>query len=60
MSVARTAVVPLQDLLELPTEARMNLPGSAFGNWGWRYRAGLLTPELAAHYKTLNRRYGRC
>lgn len=60
MSVARTAVIPLQDLLELPTEARMNLPGSAFGNWGWRYRTGQLTPELAAHYKTLNRCYGRC
>lgn len=59
MSVAQTAVIPLQDLLELPTEARMNRPGSAFGNWGWRYQSGMLTPELAAYYKTLNKRYGR-
>ncbi len=37
-SVARTAMVPLQDLLELGAESRMNIPGFAEGNWGWRFR----------------------
>jgi len=36
-SVANIAVLPMQDLLGLGTEARMNLPGRAKGNWGWRF-----------------------
>ncbi len=43
-SVADTAIVPMQDLLGLGSEARMNLPGSASGNWGWRLRANQLDP----------------
>ncbi len=38
-SVADTAIVPLQDVLGLGSEARMNLPGTVSGNWRWRYRA---------------------
>jgi 4-alpha-glucanotransferase len=30
-------IVPLQDILGLGTEARMNIPGTATGNWGWRF-----------------------
>jgi len=60
MSVARTAVIPLQDLLQLPTEARMNRPGVALGNWSWRYQEEQLTGELAAQYALLLKRYGRC
>jgi 4-alpha-glucanotransferase len=41
-SVADTAVVPLQDLLGLGTEARMNLPNSTTGNWTWRF----ITPDV--------------
>jgi 4-alpha-glucanotransferase len=37
-SSARLAVFPLQDLLNLGSEARLNLPGSPQGNWQWRYR----------------------
>ncbi len=37
-SVADMAVAPLQDVLNLGTEARMNLPGTAAGNWGWRFQ----------------------
>lgn len=37
-SVAAVAVAPLQDVLELGTEARMNVPGVADGNWRWRVR----------------------
>jgi 4-alpha-glucanotransferase len=36
-SVASYALAPLQDVLSLGTEARMNLPGRPAGNWGWRY-----------------------
>ena len=47
-SVANTAIVPLQDLLSLGPEARMNWPGRASGNWSWRYKAGALTDDLRA------------
>ena len=39
-SVANTAIIPLQDVLGLGSEARMNLPSSKEGNWGWRFRSG--------------------
>jgi 4-alpha-glucanotransferase len=47
-SVAQVAVVPAQDLLELGSEARMNTPAVAGGNWGWRAPEGCWKPELAA------------
>jgi 4-alpha-glucanotransferase len=59
MSVAQTAIIPLQDLLELPTGARMNQPGVALGNWSWRYQPGQLTQELADQYAGVIKRYGR-
>lgn len=37
-SVAKTAIIPMQDLLELGSRARMNTPGTASGNWGWRFQ----------------------
>ena len=58
-SVADTAVVPLQDLLGLGTEARMNLPNSTSGNWAWRYKAGALTVEIRDRLKKLTELYGR-
>jgi 4-alpha-glucanotransferase len=58
-SVANTAVVPLQDLLGLGTEARMNLPNSTQGNWSWRFRKGALTPDLAVRLRELTQLYGR-
>ena len=45
-SVAALAIAPLQDLLNLGNEARMNLPGRAEGNWRWRYTEDMLTPEV--------------
>ena len=39
-SVARTAVVQMQDLLALDNSARMNVPGVSEGNWGWRLEQG--------------------
>lgn len=46
-SVADTTIFPIQDLLGQGTEARMNVPGVAHGNWTYRVRADALTPALA-------------
>ena len=58
-SAAATAIVPLQDLLRLDSSARMNLPGRASGNWGWRYQADQLSDELAEQLRELTELYGR-
>ena len=58
-SVADIAVVPLQDLLGLGSEARMNLPGHPSGNWQWRFLPGALTDELAQRLGGLTAIYGR-
>jgi 4-alpha-glucanotransferase len=58
-SVADTAIVPLQDVLGLGTEARMNLPGRVSGNWKWRYRPGALTKELSTRLRSLTTPYDR-
>jgi len=59
-SVADMAVVPLQDLMKLGTEARMNFPSKAQGNWQWRFRAPMLTPEISGRLRELALLYGRC
>jgi 4-alpha-glucanotransferase len=59
MSVAATAVIPLQDFLELGAEARMNTPSVPLGNWEWRVAAEQLTPDLAGKIADLTRVYGR-
>jgi 4-alpha-glucanotransferase len=46
-SVAGLALYPLQDILELGSEARMNVPSHATGNWSWRCPENALTPALA-------------
>ncbi|MDQ2870430.1 MAG: 4-alpha-glucanotransferase [Acidobacteriota bacterium] len=58
-SVARRAVIPLQDVLDLGTEARMNTPGVGAGNWTWRARAEDLTPERAERLRRLAELTGR-
>ena len=52
-SVAQMAVVPAQDLLELGSEARMNRPSIAAGNWSWRVPEASWTPEMAASLAAL-------
>jgi len=52
-SVARWCVIPLQDVLGLGSEARMNTPSRTHGNWGWRYQPGVLTADIAAKLATL-------
>lgn len=52
-SVARLAVIPMQDLLGLGTEARMNLPGTTSGNWRWRFEWSQVEDGLAEHCRRL-------
>jgi len=40
-------VIPVQDVLGLDSEARMNIPSKPGGNWTWRFHKGALTGELA-------------
>ena len=58
-SVARLAVIPVQDLLRLGSEARLNTPGTAVGNWSWKLPAGALTAELARECLLMHKVYGR-
>lgn len=58
-SVAETAIAPLQDVLALGSEARMNFPGRPSGNWGWRFRADALTEQHAERLRDLTETYGR-
>jgi 4-alpha-glucanotransferase len=58
-SVADTAIIPVQDVLGLGSEARMNTPGRASGNWRWRLAPGSLTPEHAGRLRDLADLYGR-
>ena len=58
-SASEVAVVPVQDLLGLGNEARMNRPGQANGNWGWRLEPGQLDSQLAIRLKELTRKHSR-
>ncbi|MBE8992194.1 4-alpha-glucanotransferase [Nostoc sp. LEGE 12450] len=58
-SIANQAIIPLQDVLGLGNEARMNFPSTAEGNWGWRYQAEALRDELRDRLKVLTRLNGR-
>ncbi|GIV89196.1 MAG: 4-alpha-glucanotransferase [Chloroflexus sp.] len=59
MSVANYVITPLQDVLRLGSEARMNMPGRLGGNWAWRFSADALQEELAALLRKLTYTYGR-
>jgi 4-alpha-glucanotransferase len=59
-SVGCLAVLPMQDLLDLGSEARFNTPGTTRGNWSWQLPLSLLGDELARRFELLNRVYGRC
>ena len=59
-SVADTAIIPMQDYLNLGNEARMNEPSTLGGiNWRWRMLPGEFTEELAAEIRALAETYGR-
>jgi 4-alpha-glucanotransferase len=58
-SVAKVAVIPMQDLLGLGSEARMNRPAKTKGNWIWRMRKGQASAALAKELKRMVETYGR-
>ncbi len=59
-SVAEMAVYPLQDVLGLDASHRMNLPGSATGNWAWRFDWSMVTAEPARVLGVITAASGRC
>jgi 4-alpha-glucanotransferase len=58
-AVSDLAIIPLQDVLGLDNSGRMNVPGIAAGNWGWRYTAESLESQLAEKLLDLTRLYSR-
>lgn len=60
MSVADTIILPLQDVLGLGEEGRMNRPGTTENNWQWRLSADAINPSVVARLKEATEIYGRC
>jgi 4-alpha-glucanotransferase len=58
-SVADLAIIPMQDVLGLGSEARMNIPATRTGNWRWRCTAAMLTGEIRDRLKELAAMYDR-
>ena len=58
-SVADTAIAPMQDVLELDRSARINMPGVAFGNWGWQMKSGAYTGRTEKGLREVTRIYDR-
>ena len=58
-SVAKLAVFPVQDVLDLGSEARMNTPATSSGNWSWRLHEGQLNDGHLDRLKELTETYGR-
>ena len=58
-SIANTAIFPVQDLLELDSDGRMNIPGSQDGNWNWRMEPNALTSHIAERLRELTETFGR-
>ena len=58
-SVTDLAVLPLQDLMQLGNNARMNYPGRPGGNWQWRYKEEMLSAEISDRLRALTELYGR-
>jgi 4-alpha-glucanotransferase len=59
-SVARLAIVPMQDILGLGAGQRMNTPGTTQGNWQWRYTWDQVDSHLAERLLELTQLYARC
>jgi 4-alpha-glucanotransferase len=58
-SVADTAIIPLQDVLGLGSEGRMNFPGEASGQWEWRFRSEQLDGDVRHRLADITAAYGR-
>ena len=59
MSVATSVILPMQDVLGLGGEARMNRPSVAHGNWEWRLRPGEITPWVSERLLEITETFGR-
>lgn len=59
-SVSELSVIPMQDILSLDGDHRMNVPGTTEGNWYWRFDWNMISEDCAARFKYLNKLYGRC
>jgi len=58
-SIADTVVTPMQDVLGLGAESRMNMPGTVGDNWGWRMESGAFDADLVERLRTLTQKFGR-
>jgi 4-alpha-glucanotransferase len=58
-SVARQAIIPMQDILALGSEHRMNIPGMSQGNWRWQFTWDDVTPEVVKRLRNLTGEYAR-
>jgi 4-alpha-glucanotransferase len=58
-SSARLVIIPVQDILGLGSESRMNHPGKSRGNWQWKLRTGQLTSKLSSKLATLTQKHNR-
>lgn len=58
-SVSDTAIIPLQDVLGVGNDGRMNIPARESGNWGWRFRSADLTARISQRLAELTHIYGR-
>jgi 4-alpha-glucanotransferase len=58
-SVAKMAIIPLQDLMDIGSKGRMNVPGTPGGNWQWRFVEGQLTHKKAEWLNHITRMYNR-
>jgi len=59
MSVAETVIIPMQDVLGLGQDARMNRPATKDGNWAWRLKPDQLTDAVAENLAGITKIYGR-
>lgn len=59
MSVANLVIIPMQDILGLGEEARMNTPSKAQGNWEWRFKFNQITPRVKRKLREMTEIYGR-
>jgi 4-alpha-glucanotransferase len=58
-SVANIAIVPMQDVLELGKDARMNTPGTIINNWKWKFKFEDINPDHIGFLKYITEIYGR-
>lgn len=58
-SIANTVIFPMQDILGLGEEAKMNLPATSDGNWRWRLMPGQITPSVTERLREMTEIYGR-